>query len=213
MYSHNNESCTYVQSKQANKELPPNKCLLFTHTVTYTNLLIRRRHHMHLYKKQRKATPKDKGGRQVRGPNVTWSLDDRPGTRDRRVLPAPSWRDGGKAATSTLHSLAWQHLPRVLGLVGELSPAFSTRTRRLASRNRHHGWGGERTGLLALSQRRRSVWGNCCCSLSTSMLSQRVDALSSELTLSMSTLDRTGSGKLSLAVASTLPLFPAVVPT
>jgi len=105
-YSHSNESCTYVQSKQANKELPPNKCLLFTHTVTYTSLLNETAPHMHLYKKQRKATPKDKGGRQVRGPNVTWSLDDRPGPRDRRVLPAPSWRDGGQAATSTLH----QHL-------------------------------------------------------------------------------------------------------
>ena len=42
---------------------------------------------------------------------------------------------------------------------------------------------------------------------------QRVDALSSELALSTSTLDRTGSGKLSLAVASTSLLFPAVVPT
>ena len=39
------------------------------------------------------------------------------------------------------------------------------------------------------------------------------DAPFSELTLFPSTLDRTGSGKLSLTVASTTPPFQAVVPT
>ena len=56
-----------------------------------------------------------------------------------------------------------------------------------------------RRGLPALSQRNARYGG--------------VDALFRELALFPSALDRTGSGKLSLAVASTSPLFPAVVPT
>ena len=34
MYSDSNESCTYIQSKQANEELLPTKCLYFTQSLT-----------------------------------------------------------------------------------------------------------------------------------------------------------------------------------
>ncbi len=56
--------------------------------------------------KQEMATLTDKGGRQGPWTDVAWNLVDRPGPRDRRVLPAPSWRDGGQVATSTPHGLA-----------------------------------------------------------------------------------------------------------
>ena len=56
------------------------------------------------------ATLTDKGGRQGPWTDVAWNLVDRPGPRDRRVLPAPSWRDGGQVATSTPHGLAWPRL-------------------------------------------------------------------------------------------------------
>ena len=127
---------------------------------------------MHLYKKQRKATPIDKGGRQVHGPNVTWSLDERPGPRDRRVLPAPSWRDGGQVATST---------PPRPGVAAPVlgHPAWSVSSLRRSppgcAGSCHTAGttvgGGERTGLPALSQRGCSVWGELL------MLTQHVDAL------------------------------------
>ena len=75
--------------------------------------------------------------------------------------PHPRGAMAGKPRRLLSTALRGSTCPRVPGLVGELSPAFSTRTRWLASRNRHHGWGGERTGLPALSQRGCSVWENC----------------------------------------------------
>ena len=73
--------------------------------------------------------------------------------------PRPHGAMAGKPRRLLSTALRGSTCPRAPGLVGELSLAFSTRTRRLASRNRHHGWGGERTGLPALSQRGCSVWG------------------------------------------------------
>ena len=100
--------------------------------------------------------------------------------------PRPRGAMVGKPRRLLSTALRGSTCPRAPGLVGELSPAFSSRTRRLASRNRHHGWGGERTGLQVLSQRGCSVGGELL------MLSQHVDAwcgeiadaFSSELTLS-----------------------------
>ena len=65
--------------------------------------------------------------------------------------------------------------------------------------SQHVGARSARRGLPALSQRNARYGG--------------VDALFRELTLFPSTLDHTGSGKLSLAVASMSPFLPAVVPT
>ena len=71
----------------------------------YTRTLIqfyftRRRHHMHLHKSKAKSHPHRQGWQTGPWTKCARNLEERPGPRDRRVLPAPSWRDGGQAAMS-----------------------------------------------------------------------------------------------------------------
>ena len=79
-----NESCMYVQSQQwimhvctvtASKKKYHRINAIYSYAQSLkTSLLIRTAPH-HANKSKEIATPIDKGGRQVRGPNVTWSLD------------------------------------------------------------------------------------------------------------------------------------------
>ena len=133
----------YRKQKQE-KAIPPTTIIQCT--GTYAVLLGRLAPHTHIYtkSKENKSHPHRQGGRQVRGPNVrgTWVSGQVHETEG--SYPRPHGAMAGKpqcqrnAPDSVL--LAW--------------PVSSLRRspRRHVFHGWHHGWGGERTGLPALSQ-------------------------------------------------------------
>ena len=133
----------YSESKKTNAELQPTN--LFTHAHLYSFTWRTRRHDMHLHKSKGKSHPHRQGWQTGPWTKCAWNLDERPGPRDRRVLPAPSWRDGGKPQCQ-------RNAPDSVFLAWPVS-SLRRSPRRHVFHGWHHGWGGERTGLPALSQR------------------------------------------------------------
>ena len=151
IYSHTeNHASITVKAMKASKGRVTTE-YLFTQLLKQV-YFTRRRHHMHLYKSKGKSHPQRQGWQTGPWTKCTWSLDERPGPRNRRGLTralVARWRASRNVSVAApdFVPLAW--------------PASSLRCspRRHAFHSRHHGWGGERTGLSALSQHKCSVWG------------------------------------------------------
>ncbi len=139
------------------KELPPNTR---THGNTYNNSTFQDGANTQLHKSKEKPPSKarvaDRSVDQMcAGPGGTARS-----ARPRRSYPRPRGATVGRSRRR--RSCAPTPCP---GVVGESSPACSTRMRRLAPHSRHHGWGGERTG----SPIQRPTTTNSCDQASTTI--------------------------------------------